>query len=572
MSINKLEAKQLNDWDKNLVFQNAGTYKIEGIAAGTAGTDAVNVNQMNAYVAGVNLHPAANLATTAAINIGTFAAGDTIDSIVTVIGNRILVKDQASTAENGIYEVTSGGLVRAADADGTPANEVMAGDIVSILSGTINGGKAFTLLGAAGVNIVPGVGAQVWTLFFVSTLYTFANGLTELNGDVTLGGTLNQATTITGAYDLGFGTSNSRISSFSSFVSSGNITLNKSNGGGANILSITELNAGLKYDNANIVTTTTNKVSGFEAKFQDATTGYINNIKVQTDSIVSKVNDSFNGPVSTLTQDTSRLTFTGYINVGVDAAAATAGDIKYVGADFFGYNGTSWVSFTAGATPYTAGTAITIATDNSINVDYDNATITLDIAGNLQVGMIATSNITNFATAVKDTVITSSIFLNTGNVDFTIVNGVSVVANLGTNSVGDAELKSTNVGSIGQIVSLGNSAGDFTYVDAAVNKITHRFSGLVANTSSNNEVTIKATPFTGFAPLSNSFPVVIINGQFMHISDDATGAVYFIDGLGAPVALNALTAGESLAFNGANAGWDVDNAIDYLELRWESAS
>ena len=70
----------------------------------------------------------------------------TIDSVLTQVNDRILVKDQTAQEENGIYTVTTVGdgttdwvLTRATDYD--EAAEIDAGDLVPVTSGTINGGS-----------------------------------------------------------------------------------------------------------------------------------------------------------------------------------------------------------------------------------------------------------------------------------------------------------------------------------------------------------------------------------------------------------------------------------------------
>lgn len=67
----------------------------------------------------------------------------TIDGVLTAVGNRILVKDQSTTFQNGIYTVTTVGsgavnwvITRAADYD-QPA-EILTTDIINVTSGTIN--------------------------------------------------------------------------------------------------------------------------------------------------------------------------------------------------------------------------------------------------------------------------------------------------------------------------------------------------------------------------------------------------------------------------------------------------
>jgi hypothetical protein len=85
-------------------------------------------------------------ATDAAGTLATsFENGDTIDtSVVLATGDRILLKDQVTGSENGIYIVqATGAPVRATDADGNA--EVTAGMACFVSEGTANGNKNFQL-------------------------------------------------------------------------------------------------------------------------------------------------------------------------------------------------------------------------------------------------------------------------------------------------------------------------------------------------------------------------------------------------------------------------------------------
>jgi len=74
---------------------------------------------IDAKVAGLSWKQAVRVATTTAGTLATdFENGDTIDGVVLVTGDRILIKDQAAPAENGIYVVVATGApTRATDAD-----------------------------------------------------------------------------------------------------------------------------------------------------------------------------------------------------------------------------------------------------------------------------------------------------------------------------------------------------------------------------------------------------------------------------------------------------------------------
>lgn len=84
-------------------------------------------------------------ATTAAGTLATsFENGDVIDGVTLATGDRILIKDQASGSENGIYVVAaSGAPTRATDAD--TAAEIK-GTVVTVQEGTANADTAWQLI------------------------------------------------------------------------------------------------------------------------------------------------------------------------------------------------------------------------------------------------------------------------------------------------------------------------------------------------------------------------------------------------------------------------------------------
>ena len=77
-------------------------------------------------------------ATTANI---TLSAAQTIDGVSITTGDRVLVKNQTTTTENGIYVADSGDWTRSADFDGT--NDVVTGTLVFVLSGGTTNGSTF---------------------------------------------------------------------------------------------------------------------------------------------------------------------------------------------------------------------------------------------------------------------------------------------------------------------------------------------------------------------------------------------------------------------------------------------
>ncbi len=69
----------------------------------------------------------------------------TVDDVSLIAGDRILVKNQSTGSENGIYDVAAGAWTRSTDADNTPSNEVTSGMFTFIEEGTANADSGWTL-------------------------------------------------------------------------------------------------------------------------------------------------------------------------------------------------------------------------------------------------------------------------------------------------------------------------------------------------------------------------------------------------------------------------------------------
>ena len=95
-------------------------------------------------------------ATTANI---TLSGAQTIDGVAVVAGNRVLVKDQTTTKNNGIYVAASSTWARATDADTT--GEMKVGSFAYVQSGTVNGTASYVCNSAGTLDTDP----VLWTQF-----------------------------------------------------------------------------------------------------------------------------------------------------------------------------------------------------------------------------------------------------------------------------------------------------------------------------------------------------------------------------------------------------------------------
>ena len=114
-----------------------GTVTLAG--SPTSDLHAATKAYVDAATSGLNVHASVKAATTADVSLNnSLEAGDVLDGVTLAHNDRVLVKNQDTTSQNGIYIVQpNGAATRATDYDSTP--EVDAGDFIFVESGTVNG-------------------------------------------------------------------------------------------------------------------------------------------------------------------------------------------------------------------------------------------------------------------------------------------------------------------------------------------------------------------------------------------------------------------------------------------------
>jgi hypothetical protein len=185
----------------------AGTFTSAAMTSGTiinapvGGTDIVNKDYADSIASGINFHAACRLATATALPANTYNNGTsgvgatltanangalTVDGALAVATNRILVKNEATQANNGVYTVTQTGsagtpyiLTRATDFDssGSGVDQIDAGDFFLVTAGV-------TLANTSWVQQTPlpitvGTTAIVFTQFGAPLVYSAGTGLNE---------------------------------------------------------------------------------------------------------------------------------------------------------------------------------------------------------------------------------------------------------------------------------------------------------------------------------------------------------------------------------------------------------
>ena len=116
-------------------------------------------DRLQGLAAGIGIKAPCVVASTANL---TLESTQVIDGIAVSSSQRVLVKNQSTTTENGIYTVASSTWERALDFDG--ARDGVPGTMVYVDRGTANGAKLFVLNSSStAATVTVGTDSITWT-------------------------------------------------------------------------------------------------------------------------------------------------------------------------------------------------------------------------------------------------------------------------------------------------------------------------------------------------------------------------------------------------------------------------
>lgn len=154
---------------------SVNSHKLTNVATPTAASDGATKGYVDSVAQGLDVKASVRAATTAPGTLASsFANGSVIDGITLATGDRVLLKNQAAPAENGIYVVpASGAPVRSTDCNS--GTTYVAGAFVFVESGTVNSGSAWVVGTQGAINV--GTTSVSWVQFNGAVSYTAGAGL-----------------------------------------------------------------------------------------------------------------------------------------------------------------------------------------------------------------------------------------------------------------------------------------------------------------------------------------------------------------------------------------------------------
>ena len=194
----------------NNVALTGGT--ITGLGDPSSSSEAATKNYVDNLVTGLRTRVIARVASTANVNISTgLENGDVLDGVTLVTGNRVLLKDQSTASQNGLYIVVASGAA-SRDTEFDIISEI-AGQLILVSEGTTHADDLFlcttdasATLGSSAITYTQVFPSSGGTVTSVAVADSGSSEFTVTGSPITSSGTISLAVNSIAATKIGTGT------------------------------------------------------------------------------------------------------------------------------------------------------------------------------------------------------------------------------------------------------------------------------------------------------------------------------------------------------------------------------
>jgi hypothetical protein len=194
----------------NNVALTGGT--ITGLGDPSSSSEAATKNYVDNLVTGLRTRVIARVASTANVNISTgLENGDVLDGVTLATGNRVLLKDQSTASQNGLYIVVASGAA-SRDTEFDIISEI-AGQLILVSEGSTHADDLFlcttdtsATLGSSAISYTQVFPSSGGTVTSVAVADSGSSEFTVTGSPITSSGTISLAVNSIAATKIGTGT------------------------------------------------------------------------------------------------------------------------------------------------------------------------------------------------------------------------------------------------------------------------------------------------------------------------------------------------------------------------------